>query len=323
MSVKDYKNGIKDGAKIAQEKAENFERIFSEQADIKECITLIIDYISLSDRFDSLSDKEKQQAVAALKEKLKEMKKKSFSVDIITNNEEDKKIADNLRKTINKELKKCRALHCSYKDYIENSSNLTDYTVFIQNLEKYNEKEFTTIYSAFGCTIKRKNNTILAEYNMPDNMNLYRKKLVDYYLNLVDKEEQNQDIIKKFKKINPNVDFETDINSYFQKTEGKENLVSSVSVSSFSLNRLLLPILPLSPPVAVAGLLASILAPKVIGVSARAAKSLVKRARERDFDKNTVAEIQRQILQIKLFEFFKNEQLGLNADNFNLDTNTK
>lgn len=119
------------------------------------------------------------------------------------------------------------------------------------------------------------------------------------------------------------MDFETDINSYFQKTEGKENLVSVVSVSSFSLNRLLLPILPFSPPVAVAGLLASILAPKVIGVSARAAESLVKRARERDFDKNTVAEIQRQILQIKLFEFFKNEQLGLNADNFNLDTNTK
>jgi len=51
--------------------------------------------------------------------------------------------------------------------------------------------------------------------------------------------------------------------------------------------------------------------------------SITNATTQRDFDKNTVAEIQRQILQIKLFEFFKNEQLGLNADNFNLDTNTK
>jgi len=51
--------------------------------------------------------------------------------------------------------------------------------------------------------------------------------------------------------------------------------------------------------------------------------SITNATTQRDFDKNAVAEIQRQILQIKLFEFFKNEQLGLNADNFNLDTNTK
>lgn len=286
---------------LAEEFHEESKNVQDTNIETRKSVDNLTDTVLEIIDFIQATPEQREHLLKLLKSKhKKELKPKSFSIKIVFENEEDSETVNNLRKTLNKQ--KNSAFFLNYEEFKKHNKDKSDYTVFFGNPDEITSENETVIYSAYGCKILKLDDfTIVATYTKIPDMDSYREEFIEYYTNLTNKalnKKSEKALNKRFKQkiLNMNVS-----NKYL---ETWENIADSIVGNSLpELPGILVAIAGL-PFILMMGLLAI-----PIGLSEAVVDTVVQSLRDSNFDKKFVSDAQRHILQIKICEFFTNEQI--------------
>lgn len=209
-------------------------------------------------------------------------------VKIVNENKEDYDIMDNLRKTLNEKRFDCSS--CSYSQYKSAGRGAASYVIFLEDYEKLADKKVENIYKDnFGCRIYRRGDFIVA---------LHDKSVII---------ENEQEFLKYYE----SVMHESVEQNKKLKTEFEKRKISAVNDSRY-LKMWKIAVDTVDKNLFV-GLMQGVflLTQLPQGITEGVILSIAQTIQEGRANDKILAEVQKQILIVKLTEFMEKERFKL------------
>lgn len=126
-----------------------------------------------------------------------------YIIHIVYNNDCDKKLADDLRKTL--ERNGHRTTFANYSHYVHNISDVPDYYIFINISAEEKNDNTHDVFRDYGCAISCCERKIFIDYNECYCKETNMDKFADYYSKIthekIDYEGKRENIINTYKKV--------------------------------------------------------------------------------------------------------------------------
>ena len=237
--------------------------------------------------------------------KAKRKKPKQFRISIVYRGKENEPLADALRKDLNNQNNTCEKVE--YTTFTKHIGSLVDYRVYIGNPEKTKAENCQVLYKAYGMTILQWDSSYIVEYDPKHSFTEENKdKFISYYESVISKSLEKSKAAekalksrKKRKLLNPTgsepkgtyaaMDALTNSIDFWDDKPSWMTLLLGLPSMLFSLVTMVL-LIP-------------------VGIGELTLRETVENLREANFDNKFVADAQRQILEVKLVDLFKHEQI--------------
>ena len=297
-----YKKGAQDAFRPIKEGLdERYEDLTEEIAELREWTDDVIDCIEWNNKLTNYED-----IVNLLKVK-KSKKIKKYKISIIYEDKKYLSFVENLRKNLNAQKNSCEQI--GYSEFKKQARCSVDYRIYIGNPEKIKEEETKVLYKAYGMEISSKETEIVVTYN-PKYVfsDLEKESFIQHYKNIIsyslERSKKAQKALKSREKRKSDPDyceaksterlvniFENSFDNILDNIEGKPMWIQ----------------IPIMIPTFIAHVVGLIsLIP--FGVGEILFRATLDGLQEFSFDLKFVEDAQKQILEVKLLEFFKNEQ---------------
>lgn len=312
-----YKKGMQDALDPF---GEQIRRVADDVHNVGEVLDDIIDCIEWN-----VEDPE--ELINKLKDaKAKRAKPRQFRISIIYNGKENESFADTLRKDLNNLKNSCEMI--DYLNFTKHVGGLVDYRVYIGNLEKVRAENCKVLYKAYGMEILETGSSYVVAYDPKHKFEeADKEKFIAYYEFVINKalerSKEAEKVLKARKKRKASHYDPLDPQGTYSVWDGAESVVNNIMYFWDGMP------LWLQIPLGIPSILLSFLAFVVtticlipVGISEIALRATVDNLREAHFDKKFIAEAQRHILEVKLVDLFRQEQMRGIYDNNTETSNT-
>lgn len=301
MSTRDYKKGMKDGLDpFAEECRRTGESVRDLGEQLGKRIDDVIDVIAMM-----VQGEDAERIIEELKAK-KAFQLARYKIAVVHDKKEDEELADNIRKNLNAIKNDCVSV--SYKQYKQTGVGMRDFVVFIGNLEKTDVGEATLLYRAFGCEIFQFGYHIIIRHNP----NIWlsdeeRAQFIAYYEEVLSKSFGEEGNAKKAKKaVNRIKEKKVDVekNVVLDFMEAVPEWWDAIEYS-----RLPRPIAKAIKTLSIPLMLGSVIAAVPVAFGEGIARITVEHLQINNFHSKFIGIAQQQLIQVKLNEFVRNQQL--------------
>lgn len=224
----------------------------------------------------------------------------TFDIKIVY--EKELGYAEDIRKCLNNGTEKGSTAYCvRYEAYKTKPTNSADYTIFVGDFTAEMPKKYQIIHEKYGCFMAVKDNQIFLNCDVRKIDN--HEKFLQYYEELVTKEMefayQQERIEKLFK---DKKKYEKDEGGFFSKAR---SVLKDVEKKMYGKSKFLALYLK------TAGMLYAgpVIAVIPIGISEEMGRKLLREIKKGRIDKEILSIAQRQILQVILCEYIREEQI--------------
>lgn len=307
MKMKDYEQGLVDGAKatsdavteLGDKQREEFKRakVFRES---------VVDLIR-----GMWSDADSKELLEKLlRDKEMQMEPARYKTTVVFCNKDDGDLANALRTDLRKAKNDCGMLE--FDEFKKHGAGKMDFVIYVGNPEKAEVGNCDDLlYEAFGCRIFKSGEDLIAEYDSKVALDEEdRTAFICYYKETLEEALPSKDQAKIARKTKR---YERQQNT--RKKRGDTPLMQGIF--TFVENRLddiIMADLPkwAQIPAVLAYIpfaFASILVAIPVGISEAIINATVEEIQDNSFDGVFLAKAQRQLLQVKILEYVKNKQI--------------
>lgn len=307
MKIKDYEQGLVDGAKatsdavteLGDKQREEFKRakVFRES---------VVDLIR-----GMLSDADSKELLEKLlRDKEMQMEPARYKTTVVFCNKDDGDLANALRTDLRKAKNDCGML--KFAEFKKHGAGKTDFVIYVGNPEKAEVgNRDDLLYEAFGCRIFKSGEDLIAEYDSKVALDEEdRTAFIRYYKETLEEALPSKDQAKIARKTKR---YERQQNT--RKNRGDTPLMQGIF--AFVENRLddiIMADLPkwVQVPAVIAyipAVFASLIVAIPVGISEVIINTTIDEMQDNSFDGVFLAKAQRQLLQVKILEYIKNKQI--------------